>query len=359
MLVDVQKCVRTGDLDDIAATTAISLSFQMLGNWSLGAYFKKEAISWSYEFLTSKEEGLGLDPARLYVTVFEGDGTAPEDTEAPEIWKSLGIPEHRIYKLGADDNWWSPGDNGPKCRSTTPEMFYELHGRNRRRSFPGRNSLNCRQNREDLVEIWNDVFMEYEKKDGKVRGKLAQKNVDTGAGLERITALMQGKRSPYETDLFAPIMEKLSKFATSDDMRAMRIIADHGRTSVFMVADGVLPGSTGRGYVLRRLQRRLRALRPKNLDLARQVQPVELVDCRHRHIQGPAYPEAWRKARAHQGARAQGRARRNFCHTLEAGAQEFNRKGTDPFVLATTYGFPIELTQELAQAKKTSTLDME
>ncbi len=250
-LVNIQKCVRTGDLDDIGDNRHFSF-FEMMGNWSLGSYFKQEAITWSYEFLTSEEDGLGLDPNRLYVTCFEGDENAPRDEESPKIWQSLGIPEHRIYFLGADDNWWSPGDNGP-CGPDT-EMFYDM-------TETGLGDLSkedflAAQKREDIIEIWNDVFMEYEKKDGKVIGKLAQKNVDTGAGLERITAVMQGKKTAYETDLFIPILEVIRTHALALDGRAERIIADHTRAAVFMIADGVQPSNSGRGYVLRRLIRR-------------------------------------------------------------------------------------------------------
>jgi len=195
-IVNIQKCVRTGDLEDIGDNRHLSF-FEMMGNWSLGDYFKDEAIKWSYEFLTSKEEGLGLNPKFLYITVFEGDENAPKDIESAEIWKSLGISEHRIYFLGAEDNWWSAGDNGP-CGPDT-EMFYDVTGKV--------GDLTHEQfieavKKEDVIEIWNDVFMEYEKKNGKVIGKLKQKNVDTGAGLERITAVMQGEKSVYETDLF-------------------------------------------------------------------------------------------------------------------------------------------------------------
>lgn len=250
-LVNIQKCVRTGDLDDIGDNRHFSF-FEMMGNWSLGAYFKQEAIAWSYEFLTSQEEGLGLDPNRLYITCFEGDENAPRDEESPKIWRSLGIPEHRIYFLGADDNWWSPGDNGP-CGPDT-EMFYDM-------TEAGLGDLSkeaflAAQEREDIIEIWNNVFMEYEKKDGKVVGKLTQKNVDTGAGLERITAVMQGKKTAYETDLFIPILNKISEFPGSLDEITKRIIADHTRAAVFMIAEGVIPGNTGREYVLRRLLRR-------------------------------------------------------------------------------------------------------
>lgn len=253
-LVDVQKCVRTGDLEDIGDNRHLSF-FEMLGNWSLGDYFKQEAISWSYEFLTSKTEGLGLDQNRLYVTCFAGDENAPRDTESSEIWKSLGVSENRIYFLGKEDNWWTPGANGP-CGPDT-EMFYDL-------TESGLGELNQEQflqavKTENVVEIWNDVFMEYEQKEGKVIGKLKQKNVDTGAGLERITAVMQGKKTAYDTDLFAPIMGKIDEFASLDklgNVKAKRIVADHIRTAVFMIADGVLPSNTDRGYVLRRLIRR-------------------------------------------------------------------------------------------------------
>ena len=250
-LVNIQKCVRTGDLDDIGDNRHFSF-FEMMGNWSLGDYFKEDAIKWSYEFLTSKEEGLGLDKNRLYVTCFEGDDNAPRDNDSAEIWKSLGIPENRIYFLGAEDNWWSPGLNGP-CGPDS-EMFYDM-------TESGVGELSHEEflaavKSETLIEVWNDVFMEYEKKDGKVTGKLAKQNVDTGAGLERMTAVMQKKMTAYETDLFASIMEKINELATEDDLKAKRIVADHIRASVFMIADGVTPSNTDRGYVLRRLIRR-------------------------------------------------------------------------------------------------------
>jgi len=355
-LVNVQKCVRTGDLDDIGDNRHLSF-FEMMGNWSLGdpsaedgigtGYFKKEAISWSYEFLTSKEEGLGLDSSRLYVTCFEGDENAPRDAESPEIWKSLGVPEGRIYFLGAEDNWWSPGENGP-CGPDT-EMFYDM-------TDAGVGDLSKEAfleavKREDLIEIWNDVFMEYEKKEGKVVGKLAQKNVDTGAGLERITAVMQGKKTAYDTDLFRNIMDRINAHTSVGDVKAKRIIADHARTSVFMVADGVLPASVGRGYVLRRLQRRL-VRYAKNLGLL--DKPLELVDAVIDTYK-EAYPELEEK-RAHIETVLKDEEAK-FLRTLEQGLKELE-KGTDPFLLATTYGFPIELTLELAK-EKGRTIDME
>jgi alanyl-tRNA synthetase len=255
-LASCQKCVRTGDLDDIGDNRHFSF-FEMLGNWSLGDYFKEDAIKWSYEFLTNPiegeegEKGLGLDVSRLYVTVFVGDENAPEDIESQEIWQSLGIPKNRIYKLGAEDNWWSPGDNGP-CGPCT-EMFYDMTGNVGDLTH---DEFIEATKKETVIEIWNDVFMEYEKKDGKVIGKLKQKNVDTGAGLERLTAVMQEKQTAYETDLFEEVMSLLNNLTQESDVHSKRIIADHIRTAIFMISDGVVFSANTRGYVLRKLARR-------------------------------------------------------------------------------------------------------
>ena len=269
-LANSQKCVRTVDIDEIGDNTHATF-FEMLGNWSLGDYFKEEAIKWSFEFLTDKEEGLGLDAGRLYVTVFEGDNNAPRDNEAFEIWKKY-IPEHRIYFMSAKSNWWSPGDNGP-CGPDS-EMFYDVT-ENGLGDMTKEEYLKA-DDEQKVVEIWNDVFMEYEKKDGKVIGKLAKKNVDTGSGLERVTMVVQKKNNIYDTDLLAPIVRKVESHKSKvthdetswtgsethvrqdDDIRAMRIVADHIRTATFMIADGVLPSNTDKGYVLRRLLRRAR-----------------------------------------------------------------------------------------------------
>ena len=345
-IVDVQKCVRTGDLDDIGDNRHFSF-FEMMGNWSLGDYFKDEAIKWSYEFLTSKEEGLGLDVSRLYVTVFEGDENAPYDEESKKIWMSLGIPEHRIYALPADDNWWSPGDNGP-CGPCS-EMFYDMDG-----SFVGQEVSKdkfieeCKK--ESIIEIWNDVFMEYEKKDGKVIGKLKQKNVDTGAGLERITAVMQGKRTAYDTDIFLGALEIIKKNSRTYNENSARIVADHLRASVFLIADGVIPGNKDQGYVLRRLLRR--AIFKMKIKLTGSHIAPEVIDYfvdHHKEI----YPEL-----AILDIKDIFRTEKEkFIKTLESGTKEFE-KGADPFVLATTYGFPIELTTELLKTKDQS-VDME
>ncbi len=346
-LVNVQKCVRTGDLDDIGDNRHFSF-FEMMGNWSLGDYFKQEAITWSYEFLTNKEKGLGLDRNRLYVTVFEGDANAPEDTESPEIWQSLGIPEHRIYKLGADDNWWSPGDNGP-CGPDT-EMFYDLTEQGL--GDLSKEAFLAATNSEDLVEIWNDVFMEYEKKDGKVIGKLAKRNVDTGAGLERITAVMQGKKTAYDTDIFSSTIAMLRENSPNYNERSGRIIADHMRTAMFMIADGVRPSNKDRGYILRRLIRRalIQARKtgfPMNhLGMIQQnISEVYENESIYPMIGESAVLEVIEEEKE------------KFLKTLDDGLKEFER-GTDPFILATSYGFPIELTKELAtEAGKTIDLD--
>jgi len=356
-LVNVQKCVRTGDLDDIGDNRHFSF-FEMMGNWSLGDYFKKEAISWSYEFLTSKKEGLGLDPKRIYITVFEGDENAPLDEESKNIWIEHGIPENKIYALPADDNWWSPGDNGP-CGPCS-EMFYDMTGTIGDLSPEGFIEAT---KREDVIEIWNDVFMEYEKKDGKVVGKLAQHNVDTGAGLERITAVMQGKKTAYETDLFEGVM---NIFRSSPDIKiknekAFRIIADHMRTSFFIIADGVRPSNAGRGYVLRRLIRRM----VRYMDVL-ELNNSTLVSLSYAVIKPyiSTYPEIVLNAGNISNIIKE--EENKFRITLKNGLKEFEKITTATlngvehskylttnavFDLYTTHGFPIELIVELAKEK--------
>jgi alanyl-tRNA synthetase len=337
-LVNVQKCVRTGDLDEVGDNRHFTF-FEMLGNWSLGDYFKEDAIRWSYDFLTSETEGLGLDASRLYVTVFEGNADAPFDEESKRVWMSLGIPEHRIYKLGAKDNWWSAGENGP-CGPDT-EMFYDM-------TEEGLGELSLEDfinasEREDVIEIWNDVFMEYLKQDGKVVSKLSKQNVDTGAGLERMTAVLQGKQTAYETDLFEPIMRRIKSISSVSDLRAERVVADHIRAAVFMIADGVTPSNTDRGYILRRLLRR--AVRYADLLGIREGELFNVADSvisKYRSIYSELEDKSERvinEIRSEEG---------KFRKTLKDGLKQFE-KGTDPFVLFTTYGFPFELTQELAR----------
>ncbi len=337
-LASCQKCVRTGDIEEVGNHKNLTF-FEMLGNWSLGDYFKEDAIKWSYEFLTNKDEGLGLDPTRLYVTVFEGDDNAPRDMEAVEIWKQY-IPENRIYFLPAKNNWWSPGDNGP-CGPDS-EMFYDVtpnglgdmtHDEYVSADDDGR-----------VVEIWNDVFMQYLSKDGAVVGKLDQANVDTGSGLERVTMLVQGKTNVYETDLFASIMNIIKNTAGDTyEERSARIIADHIKAALFLMADGVFPSNKERGYILRRIIRRA-VFRGGKLKLDQNAYGIIMnlyID-----IYKDIYPEVTKEGLAETFAQEAIK----FIKTLDAGLKEFE-KGVDPFMLATTYGFPIELTEELATEK--------
>ena len=346
-LADVQKCVRTGDLDDIGDNRHFSF-FEMMGNWSLGDYFKQEAISWSYEFLTSKEEGLGLDVNRLYFTIFEGNENAPYDQESKDIWMSMGVPESRIYALPADDNWWSPGDNGP-CGPCS-EMFYDMSGTVG--DLPTQQDFLDAVKNESIIEIWNDVFMEYEKKDGKVIGKLSQKNVDTGAGLERITAVMQGKQTAYDTDIFGDFIAAIKEKAEiKNDEKALRIIADHTRTAIFLIADGVVPSSTAQGYILRRLLRRSIRVGHSitlNFDYKTFVDVIE-----------SKYAEAYSNITEHKEKIIVELEKEfnKFIKTLSSGLKEMERGNTDAFDLFTTYGFPIELTIE-EYKKRNMTVDM-
>jgi alanyl-tRNA synthetase len=255
-LADSQKCVRTVDIDEVGDNTHLTF-FEMLGNWSLGDYWKKESINWSFELLTSKTEGFGLDAQRLYVTCFEGDENAPRDLESAEIWgeifKKNNITGERIYFLPKEKNWWSAGDNGP-CGPDT-EMFYDLTGKlNKGMTLDEYLKADDEQK---IVEIWNNVFMEYLSENGKVTGKLQTQNVDTGSGLERLVAVIQGKSNVFETDLFNEAMDFVKSKSVNYDLRSARIICDHLRTAVFMITDGVVPSNTGRGYILRRLLRRV------------------------------------------------------------------------------------------------------
>lgn len=360
-LVNSQKCVRTGDIDETGDNTHLTF-FEMLGNWSLGDYFKEDAISWSYEFLTSKEEGLGLDPKRLYVTVFEGNSDAPRDDESAEIWKEIfkknDVSGERIYFLPASKNWWSAGDNGP-CGPDT-EMFYDVTGKLDKGM--AKEEYLLADERQDVVEIWNDVFMEYEKKDGKVIGKLKNKNVDTGAGLERLAMVMQKTNNVFATDLFAPLMEQIRSSVVTYDERAARIIADHIRTAVFMIADGVIPSNTDQGYVLRRLIRR--AVRHMNTLNIPNSSPVLFVD-RIVEIYQEVYSNlVSSKAHIISVITEEGN---KFTKTLEKGLREiekfasgykgnpkdFKLDAVDLFNLYQTHGFPVEMSfEELDQLRK-------
>ncbi len=352
-IADSQKCVRTNDIEEVGDNTHLTF-FEMLGNWSLGDYFKREAITWSYEFLTSESEGLGLNPKRLYVTVFEGDENAPRDEEAYGVWKEIfenaGMdPEKRIFFMDADANWWSPGDNGP-CGPDS-EMFYDVTGA--LTDGLTRDEFTAADDKQEVVEIWNDVFMEYEKTDGKVTGKLDSQNVDTGSGLERITAMVQGVDNVFETDLFSPIINKINDLSTEDNTRAIRIIADHMRSSTFLMSDGVTVSNTDQGYILRRLLRRsVRQADKIGMPAGSLAQISEIIIDNY----GEAYPNLTEKKQ--HIIDAVNAEEDQFRKTIEKGvrqlekmAGEGNISGAVAFELFTTYGFPIELTLELAEER--------
>ncbi|QQR82661.1 alanine--tRNA ligase [Candidatus Campbellbacteria bacterium] len=353
-LVNVQKCVRTGDIDDVGDSTHATF-FEMMGNWSLGDYFKKEAISWSFELLTSKEEGFGLDPQRLYVTCFEGNDDAPRDEESAEIWRDLfarhGVSGERIYFMPAKNNWWQAGPNGP-CGPDT-EMFYDLTGT--LASGMTKEAYLKADTEQKIVEIWNDVFMEYVKKDDTVVGKLERKNIDTGSGFERICAVLQGKDNIFDTDIFEKVMAEAREL--SRVLRSQRIISDHIRSAVFMIGDGVLPSNTDRGYVLRRLIRRavFNTDTKKLSHEAIEALVEAIVD-----TYGDTYevlPEKKDSIIATIFKESE-----KFAETLTDGTREIEKvfqrmnsegnthlSGAECARLYQSYGFPIELTREVAQ----------
>lgn len=354
-LANSQKCVRTVDIDEIGDNTHATF-FEMLGNWSLGDYFKKEMIAWSYEFLTNKDEGLGLDPHRLYITVFGGNQDAPKDDEAYALWKGIfekaGVKGERIYFMsaktpgGKEPNWWAAGDSGP-CGPDT-EMFYDVTGT--LTDGMTKDEYMKADDRQDVVEIWNDVFMEYEKKDGVVVGKLKAQNVDTGSGLERVAMVLQGKNNIFETDLLGPIVEVASGISATS--KSARIIADHLRTSIFLIADGVLPSNTDQGYILRRLIRRL-VLNVTGKDLSREQvkQLVAIVT----GLYGKHYPNL--KEQELHITETISQEVEKFKKTLVEGLKQFEKRGGDiitgkeAFDLYQTHGFPFEITKELAKER--------
>jgi alanyl-tRNA synthetase len=349
-LVDVQKCVRTGDIDDIGDNRHLSF-FEMLGNWSLGDYFKKESIPWSFEFLTSKEEGLGLDPTRFYVTVFRGEQGIPRDEEAIKIWQETfaksGInPEGRIFELGVEDNFWIAGTSGP-CGGDT-EIFYDT--KPEAGTIVG--NFNDYVNSYRLLEVWNNVFMEFNKTPEGKYEKLAKQNVDTGMGLERTTVVVNGKENVFETDCFETILKKIDELGSVTNEKARRVVADHLRTAVFMIADGVTPSNTDRGYVLRRLLRR--AVRYADMLEISANKLEEIAEVVIEKYAG-AYPEV-KLGEAKIKSEISGEETK-FRQTLQRGMKEFekingqNISGQDAFKLFTTYGFPFELTKELAKDK--------
>ena len=336
-LVNVQKCMRTVDIDEVGDKTHNTF-FEMLGNWSLGDYWKEEAISWSYEFLINV---LKLDAKRIYVSVFAGDADAPFDQESFDIWRKLGVPEDHIFKFGKDNNWWGPvGPTGP-CGPDT-EMFYDTVGGPKNGEDPDNNN-------QRFVEIWNDVFMEYDKQEDGTFKPLKQKNVDTGMGLERILTFVQKVPTTYDTDVFAPLMKQIEDLSEDFNDRSARIVADHIRSSVFLIGDGVIPSNIERGYILRRLIRR--AIRHAYL---LKIDKDFLVDLTKTIIKiyGSTYPklEEFQESIAAELQKEE----QKFKRALASGIHQFEKiagdiSGQDAFDLYQNYGFPIELTIELAE----------
>ena len=361
-LTDVQKCVRTGDIDDVGDFSHLTF-FEMLGNWSLGDYFKEQMIPWSWEFLTSPEY-LGLPKDRLAFSVFAGDADCPRDEESAELWRRCGVADDHIFFLPKENNWWGPaGITGP-CGPDT-EMFIITD----KEPCGPDCSPACSCGR--YLEIWNDVFMQYNKKADGTFEPLAQKNVDTGMGLERTICVLNGKKSVYETDLFADILKKISELSGkeygSDDetTRAFRIIADHMRTSTFIMGDdrGVSPSNVDQGYVLRRLIRRaVRYGMGIGMPEGFTGEVAKVIIEQYKDV----YPELKRNEAFVLEQLSLEESR--FARTLKQGNREFEKlvekvqdgqiDGVSAFHLYDTYGFPVEMTQELAR-ERGLTVDMD
>lgn len=374
-LTDVQKCVRTGDIDEVGDAAHLTF-FEMLGNWSLNDYFKKEAISWSFEFLT---QHLGFKPEQLNVTVFKGEPGIPADDEAVEIWKSLGIPDERIFRLPREDNWWGPaGTTGP-CGPDT-EMFIDT---GKEKCGPEcRPGCHCGK----YIEIWNDVFMQYNKNEKGEFEPLGRHNVDTGMGVERTICMLSGAPTVYDTEIFAPIMAKIDELrgangasqgdgavsaalSADDLLKARRIIADHMRTATFILCDpkgGVKPGNVGANYVLRRLIRRaVRFARMIGIAPGFTVKLAEVICEKYNHV----YPEL--KVNLETCKADLEAEEKRFNATLDKGEAMYQKvaeqlkahgqsqiSGKTAFKLYDTFGFPFEMTCEMA-VKDGLTVDKE
>jgi len=347
-LANVQKCVRTDDIEKVGDPSHLTF-FEMLGNWSLGDYWKKEAIQWSYEFLT---DVLKINPEKIYVTVFAGDKDAPRDEESAKIWLNLGIPKERIFYLGKEENWWGPaGKTGP-CGPCT-EMFID--------TGKEKCSISCRPGCAcgKYFEIWNDVFMEYNKVGEGKYEKLKQKNVDTGMGVERTAAVLQGKKTVYDTEVFMPIIEEIKKHSNvkeydEEKIRSLRIIADHLRAATFILGDEnpIVPSNVDQGYVLRRFIRR--SIRHAKLlgiesDFCADIAKVVI------EINKKSWPEL--KKNKEFILTELKKEEERFRRTLEKGLKKFNEmakgdiSGKDAFLLFQSFGFPIEMTVELAKER--------
>ena len=343
-LTDYQKCVRTNDIDEVGDNRHLTY-FEMLGNWSLGDYFKEESIQMSYDFLTKE---LRIPAEKLSVTCFAGDEDCARDEVTASCWKKAGIPEERIYYFGKDDNWWIAGETGP-CGPDT-EMFYDT---GKPKCSPECNpSCGCGK----YVEIWNNVFMEFYKDENGKYSKLKQHNVDTGLGLERMTMLLEGKETPFETELFAPIMDKLVELQKVDNIASRRIVAEHLRSSMMIICDGGRPSNVDRGYILRRLIRRM--VRHMNKLQISLDELSTLIDINVENLK-EMYPALETNRDTIKTVILEEKDK--FVKTLEKGEKEFAKEietvkeqgqnivpGKMVFRLYDTYGFPPEVTEELA-----------
>lgn len=351
-LTNVQKCVRTTDIDDVGDTTHLTF-FEMLGNWSLGDYWKKQAISWSYEFLTSKKY-LGFNPAKLSVTLFAGDADSPRDDEAADAWRSMGIPDEKIYFLGKEDNWWIAGNSGP-CGPCT-EMFIEVD------EIP-KCSPDCRPgcNCGHFVEVWNDVFMMYFKSDEGVYTPLKQQSIDTGMGVERTAAMLQGVPSVFDTEAFVPLIEYIKKISPKEefsehDNTLIRVIADHVRSAIMIMADDrqIAPSNVEQGYIVRRLLRK--AIHSADrLEIGRGFM-AGLTD-----IVVDMFKDVYNEVERNREfiLKNLDAEEKKFRTTLAKALRRFDKiyeetgtiTGQDAFLLFTSFGLPLEMTRDLARER--------
>ena len=358
-LTNFQKCIRTTDIDEVGDTTHLTF-FEMLGNWSLGDYWKKEAITWSFEFLTSKK-WLGFDPDKLSVTVFSGDEDSPRDDEAAEVWKSVGIPDERIYFLGKEDNWWIAGNSGP-CGPCT-EMFIEVD------EIP-KCGADCRPGCHcgHFVEVWNDVFVVFNKSEDGKYTPLKQQSIDTGMGVERTAAMLQGVPSVFDTEAFIPLIEKIKELSSMEEFSEeedtqIRIIADHVRSAIMIMADDrqIGPSNVEQGYIVRRLLRK--AIHSADrLDIGTGFM-MDLTD-----IVVDMFKDVYKEVVRNQefiikNLKAE---EEKFRKTLTKALRRFDRifqesntiTGQDAFLLFTSFGLPLEMTRDLAEERGIA-IDME
>ncbi|HLC95460.1 MAG TPA: alanine--tRNA ligase [Patescibacteria group bacterium] len=344
-LANTQKCVRTGDIDDVGDDTHLTF-FEMLGNWSLGDYFKKDSITWSWEFLTDPK-WLHLSPSMLSITVFAGDDNAPRDEESAALWQTLGIPLERIAYLPAEDNWWAVGPTGP-CGPDT-EIFYWVG--------QGDPQGNKGTHPDQWMEIWNNVFMQYNRIDANTLEPLPAPCVDTGMGLERTAAILSGMHSVYETDAFTDVLAMIKNLVTEEryNERSARIIADHIRAAVHMIADGVVPNNVDQGYIVRRLIRRaIRELykmqyeKPALVEIATLfVKKFENVYASVKNNADNIYSEIQKEEVKFQQTLKKGLSEIEK-HFVSGGLPLSGIGATDVY---TTYGFPLEMTLEIAKEK--------